>query len=524
MTELKKKFSYYVLLIIVFTIALLCLLFFQKTEREKRYLEDATLQQRHQLKAIIYSLNTVADALFSNILNREEVLSVMANASKGSATEQQRLRETLYHTLLPLYRNLQDQSGASLFHFHLPGSISFLRFHRPALFGEKLREARRSINLVNETGKVIKGFEEGRLFYGFGNVYPLYYQEEFVGSVEISFPFLAISNLATSIFPAIYSFMLRKDIIDQTVLVEAKSMYKPCKVSLHHLKLKEVVARTREDLPKLGIVSFDVLKEINSQLRERVEGKILLGLEFSVAVQVPEEDKTLMVTFLPIKNVKGDVAAYFSIYRADNTLSDSHKRLSRIMLGVVVFAVFFLAGGYVYFRQEKKKDLYEYMAMTDRLTRVANRQHFDLILEQIIREAKRRKELFSLVLLDVDDFKMVNDTYGHDAGDKVLIFLAGLLQSNTREQDFVARWGGEEFTIILPETSGEQAFHLCEKIRQLIQKADIRGPALQLKITCSFGVAEYSEELHQDDLLKRADNALYRAKRKGKNRVVLEEA
>jgi diguanylate cyclase (GGDEF)-like protein len=524
MTELKKKFSYYVVLVIVFAAILLCLLFFQKAERERRYLEDTTLQQQHQLKALIYSLNTVADALFTNILNREEVLSIMASASRGSAKEQQHLRETLYDTLLPLYNNLQEQSGASLFNFHLPGSIGFLRFQRPDFFGDKLEGKRHSIDLVNETGKMIKGFEQGPLFYGFRNVYPLYYQEEFIGSVEISFPFLAIRNLATSIFPAIYSFMLRKDIIDQTVLVNAKSMYKPCKVSSHHLKLKEVVARTRVDLPKLGIVSFEVLKKINSQLRERVEQKLLLGLEFSVAVQVPEEDKTLIVTFLPIRDVQGDVVAYFSIYRPDNTLSDSHKRLSRIMLGVFVFAVCFLAGGYVYFRQEKKKDLYEYMAMTDRLTKVANRQHFDLILDQISREAKRRKEIFSLVLLDIDDFKLVNDTYGHDAGDKVLVSLARLLQSNTREQDFVARWGGEEFTIILPETSGEQAFYLCEKIRQLIQALVIRGPALQLKITCSFGVAEYSEELQQGELLKRADNALYRAKRKGKNRVVTWEA
>ncbi len=125
----------------------------------------------------------------------------------------------------------------------------------------------------------------------------------------------------------------------------------------------------------------------------------MLGHEFSVTAKVPKEGKTLLVTFLPVKNVKGVTAAYFVSYRDDKTLSDSHKRLNRVMFGVIVFASFFLAGGYIYFWQEQKKNLYENMAMTDRLTKVANRQHFDLIFDQIIKEAKRRKEIFPLCCL-----------------------------------------------------------------------------------------------------------------------------
>lgn len=194
------------------------------------------------------------------------------------------------------------------------------------------------------------------------------------------------------------------------------------------------------------------------------------------------------------------------------------------MLGVLAFTAFFLAGGYIHFRQEKKKNLYQNWAMTDRLTQVANRQHFDLIFDQFIKEAKRRKWVFSLVLLDIDDFKKINDTYGHDAGDKVLIFLASLLQTNTRDQDFVARWGGEEFTILLPDTSAKQAFHLCEKIRLTLLKSIIQTTAAELTVTCSFGIAEYTDNSKQDELLKRADKALYRAKRDGKNKVFTEEA
>lgn len=221
----------------------------------------------------------------------------MAKASNGSAKEQQRQREALFYMLLPLYRDLQENSGANLLHFHLPGSISFLRFHRPALFGDELGEIRHSISLVNETGQLIKGFEEGRIFYGFRNVYPLQYQGEFIGSVEISFPFLAIRNMATSIFPAIYSIILRDDILNQAVQANSQPMYTQCKISSRHLKLEEVVAQPMENLPKLGGISFEVLEKINSQLREKVEEKLCLGLEFSVAVAVPEEDKALIVTF-----------------------------------------------------------------------------------------------------------------------------------------------------------------------------------------------------------------------------------
>jgi len=521
MAEIKNKFLYHVLLVTIFTSLVLSFLYFQKKEREANYLENATIQQQYQLKALIYSLNSLADALFSNIINKEDILSTMATASKGSAMEQQRQREALYYKLLPLYRNLQEQGGRSILHFHLPGSISFLRFHKPALFGDSLEGVRYSIGLVNETGKAINGFEEGIVIYGFRNVYPLYYGGEFVGSVEISFPFLAIRNLATHIFPAIYSFMIRSDIIDKTILDSARSYYEQCRVSSYHVKLKEVVSRTRETLPTLNIVSFATLKKINSQLREKIDSRLLEGETFSVVIPVPEEKKTLIATFLPVENIKGDTAAYFVSYRADQTLSDSQQRLSKVMFGVLVVAACFMVGGYVYFRQEKTKARYEDMAMTDRLTGLANRQHFDLIFNQITREARRRKEPFSLVLLDVDNFKEMNDTHGHDAGDEVLKSLAELLQRNTREQDFVARWGGEEFTILLPDTSVEQALHLCEKIRCVLQDAVIVTAAARLKVTSSFGIAQFAGGLGKSELLKRADRALYQAKRSGKNRVVV---
>ncbi len=167
--------------------------------------------------------------------------------------------------------------------------------------------------------------------------------------------------------------------------------------------------------------------------------------------------------------------------------------------------------------QELARDL-NLQANTDRLTGSHNRLKFDQALADEMSRSLRYKTPLSLVLFDIDHFKRVNDAYGHQVGDKVLIKLSHFLAGRLRNADLLARWGGEEFVILVPESTGQMAYLLAENLRNATAQVvfDEVGD-----ITCSFGVAQYTNSDTAETFVARADEALYRAKINGRNRVEL---
>ncbi len=158
------------------------------------------------------------------------------------------------------------------------------------------------------------------------------------------------------------------------------------------------------------------------------------------------------------------------------------------------------------------------VAYTNHLTKLMNRVKIDEMLERCTNNYKRYKNIYSIILLDIDHFKLVNDTYGHLVGDDILKYIAIILRENTRNVDLVGRWGGEEFLIISRETDINGAFVLAEKIRKNVASYEFEIAKNQ---TISLGVAQIKENEKIDELLKRADDALYEAKERGRNRVVV---
>lgn len=155
-------------------------------------------------------------------------------------------------------------------------------------------------------------------------------------------------------------------------------------------------------------------------------------------------------------------------------------------------------------------------ATIDKLTQIYNRRKLEEIVETEIERSKRYNSPLSLIMLDLDDFKHVNDTYGHQVGDNVLKELANILKNNIRLSDTAGRWGGEEFMIVVPETAANNARELAEKIRNLISSSSFAGSCI---ITISLGLAQLQMGDDFDSFLKRVDDALYQAKSRGKNRV-----
>lgn len=157
-----------------------------------------------------------------------------------------------------------------------------------------------------------------------------------------------------------------------------------------------------------------------------------------------------------------------------------------------------------------------HIASHDKLTSVYNRHMFEEVFKKEISRAKRYGRPLSLIMVDVDYFKEINDRYGHQSGDVVLRDLADTLQKNLRDSDIIARWGGEEFVIILPNTPFEQAVIIAEDLR-----ATIAGHPFDkgVRLTCSFGVTDYREKDTTDTIFARIDKALYRAKEFERNNV-----
>ncbi|MGM0653333.1 MAG: GGDEF domain-containing protein [Bacillota bacterium] len=173
---------------------------------------------------------------------------------------------------------------------------------------------------------------------------------------------------------------------------------------------------------------------------------------------------------------------------------------------------------------EKKNAELQKMARTDMLTGLNNRMRFTEYVEMETSRLKRTGGQSCLIFMDLDYFKIVNDTYGHPSGDTVLKWLAGIIKSQIRSTDILARFGGEEFAIMLPNTSVEGTLKVAEKIRSAIESCSFPGKMESLKMTASFGVAPLSSGENDSfkTAYKKADTALYRAKQGGRNQIEYE--
>lgn len=165
-------------------------------------------------------------------------------------------------------------------------------------------------------------------------------------------------------------------------------------------------------------------------------------------------------------------------------------------------------------RKERKK------STTDPLTKLPNRRAIDDFLSKQESAYKRYGDDYAVVLFDIDHFKSVNDTYGHDAGDVILSSFGKLLRRYSRELDFVGRWGGEEFLVVLPKADNKGALQFADKLREVVEKSKFMYKGTRIPITVSGGVADRASHESMESMLKHADENLYNAKKSGRNKVV----
>jgi diguanylate cyclase (GGDEF)-like protein len=253
---------------------------------------------------------------------------------------------------------------------------------------------------------------------------------------------------------------------------------------------------------------LDSMKDLVSRLPKPHSG----SYEYSVQ----DQGHFLNVRFIPELNWY-----LFVDKREDSALGEIRQSLYLNLLICLLVTLIVLA---LLNRVIKRyQDKIQAQAILDSLTELPNRRGFDLLAAQAMHEARREPKPLTALLLDLDHFKVLNDTYGHLAGDQVLIGFARDLESCLRHSDIVCRWGGEEFIVLLKDTDGKTGLMIAEKIRQHVEQQRYAYNSQALHVTVSIGLTTQQPDDTLHSLLSRADHAMYRAKQTGRNRTCAEK-
>jgi diguanylate cyclase (GGDEF)-like protein len=303
-----------------------------------------------------------------------------------------------------------------------------------------------------------------------------------------------------------------------------------------------VEERIHHDYPNLSIVLTENEQDAVALVSERKVDMTIRSLivaayaikkeglfNLKIAGQVPEMVNQLSIGVLKdetlLRNILDKGVATLTAQDRE-TISNKHVSI-QIQEGIDYTLVWEIMGGglvflliAIYWNRKLStlnKELNR-LSVTDKLTGLFNRVKIDDLLDGEIHRAQRFAQTFGLIMLDIDHFKMVNDTHGHQVGDQVLIDVAQILRSNIRQTDEVGRWGGEEFIIVCPQSDENGTFNLAEILRTKLATHEFFVGGHK---TASFGVTAYRAEDTSKDIVGRADAALYQAKQKGRNQVII---
>jgi diguanylate cyclase (GGDEF)-like protein len=271
-------------------------------------------------------------------------------------------------------------------------------------------------------------------------------------------------------------------------------------------------------------LSSDVKKKAATQLGQPLNGIPILTQEVVDGTWARVDG---MRDYLRRRQVNHGEWSLVLLKRSEEIYASRVVGIAITLLATILALVYLLARERQIFdhvQMDKRLELQEiasdlrYQASTDALTGLNNRARFNEVLSLEMSRSQRHGTPLSLVLYDIDHFKRINDTHGHLVGDKVLIALSRCVASHVRNEDVLARWGGEEFVLLLPETTAQMAGEVAEKLREAIREVVHDEVGI---VTCSFGVTQLADEDSVKMLIARADEVLYLAKRNGRNRVEL---
>ncbi len=296
-----------------------------------QYFGDRVSDVEIAFNETVFSYNRVANLIYEEYVNQPEVLALFSRAYDASESEQAQIRAELYDMLEADYNNLQSLNLRQL-HFHLPDDVSFLRFHRPDLFGDDLTDVRDSVRITNETQLPVTGFEEGRIFNGFRYVFPLFYEGRHIGSVEVSVSFNAIQQDMNQLFPGVTTFVMNAEVVGATVFQDEQDNYIPSDLSPAFVYDREIVdAYADPDL------SWETVQAINAALPAQTKDTLQDYARTGTLVSIGGVN--YLASFLPVNNIMGEPVAYIISYRPDAFIANTNTSFVLMVAALTISIV-----------------------------------------------------------------------------------------------------------------------------------------------------------------------------------------
>lgn len=502
-----RDYLFFIVMGVVFEILLFTALKYHR-DYEIRHIEQLSVARINtQINSVLNYYHATSELLITQILSDTSNIQLLRQMDCLDEVVKNKARDKLYDRLKNNYFLFTKYDFRQL-HFHDKQGNSFLRFHQKDYFGDNLLKIRPTIAQVHLTKKPTIGFEEGKIVNGFRNVFPIFDNNEFLGSVELSNSFEGIMNHLHKNYPFEYKLIISKKDVDSKLFPE---------LIQKHYQTSSLSNEFYEEKINKSTLNKNISEKTIAAINDHIHQKRLLKVDLKpqiIGVNILQQ--SYIVAVLPIINFDKSITTYAISYSQNDALQAQYVEfyLGLILanLLMIVIAISFLLRKYL-----QRSNEYATKAYFDPLTGCYNRQRFDLDIKSLFSDPLVQAKI-NIVFFDIDFFKSVNDTFGHDVGDLVLTHFMQVAKSQLRGSDFIYRWGGEEFILIVLHEDIQVAIDLAEKIRHAIQIADF-SPAQN--ITGSFGVVHYKPSDTVSSLVKRADLALYQAKQTGRNRVCL---
>ncbi len=496
-----------ILLILLSLIGFITMVFLYLGHFQYKFVLKTLVDEEQKIASKVYK-NT-----FKHIASHYESIAnnILLNKEVINAFEKQD-RDELFKLTEPIYKELiAENPYLHIMHFHTKETKSFLRLHKPEKFADDLSDIRHMINSVNQFHTKQIGVEVGRYGIYYRIALPVFnLNKEYLGAFEFGINIDYIFNL----FNNDYGF--------ETILLLHKDIFEMIYENNKDLKYRSFSDQFYVVIPEHN------LSRIYTSLIHHLSTSVLTS-KYELIENDLNDDVVFKVTELT--SVTGEDIGEIIFVKNLNYYTDRIELIQNIsiVLGIfmILFSVYFLRKLFKSFMEtihsyqskiEIKNRSLSKLVNLDHLTKINNRKSMETIMENEIKRVSRYNKPMSIIMFDIDDFKSINDDYGHNVGDKVLKEIAKVVLSVIRDTDHFGRWGGEEFILLPTETSLEDATVLAEKIRKAILAHDLIDSR---RVSCSIGVAQYQQDEDLDILVHNADLAMYDAKNSGKNRVVV---
>ena len=449
-------------------------------------------------------------------------------------------REMLIKYVKPLYDNLHKSNIIEELHFFKRPAISFVNFANLKKYNFSVAKAREDITWIDTSFQPSTHFYVCRLYPGLRATYPIIYNDRLLGSISFGINIKEFKNLFEQVGANKVSIYLKDSILKKMLLKDKYKQYKSLPLYkgyrvigdvFNNIKLQKGYEFYNNNLyTKIKIKDFfgntigflvinDDMKKCINNLENILQKKLIteiLGLLF-----------ILLIVYILFKYI------FTKLDELNNILSlikqQKFSELPKVTKPNCEFDIYknnLINVGqkiktYISLLSQKVEE-YSDKAYKDGLTNIFNRRFLEEKADELFTKFNINHTPVGIIMLDIDNFKKINDTYGHNIGDLVLINLAKTISNEIRKEDFFIRYGGEEFVLVLPNSNIESTFKIAEKIRKDIESLKINIGSKQLSFTISLGITEIipSDE-NLFDAINRADKNLYKAKNNGKNKVEL---